>query len=145
MSHAVGWAVGAVVVIAGVGGPIWWFTSRTEPEKPPLPVMDSLDDKKQTEFATGGADNKVPEIKFDGDRALKYLKQLCDIGPRISGTEGMKKQQELIEAHFKKLGATVTRQEFKARQRSQKNETEFVNLIISWHPEKERRVLLCTH
>ena len=57
----------------------------------------------------------------------------------------MKKQQELVEAHFKKLGATVTRQEFKARQKSRKNDTEFVNLIISWHPDKARRVLLCTH
>jgi hypothetical protein len=98
-----------------------------------------------TEFATGEKDAKVAEVKFDPERALKYLKQLCDIGPRISGTDGMKKQQELIEAHFKKLGATVTRQEFKARQKSRKNETNFVNLIISWHPDKERRVLLCSH
>jgi glutaminyl-peptide cyclotransferase len=59
-------------------------------------------------------------VKFDQERALKYLKQLCDIGPRISGSEGMKKQQELIEKHFKDLGATVTRQEFKARQRSRR-------------------------
>ncbi|MCI0699753.1 MAG: M28 family peptidase [Planctomycetia bacterium] len=151
MSQALGWTIGAVVVLAGVGAPVWWLTTRNsapEPEKPQLPVMDNPDDKKppSTEFGTGGgADDKLVEIKFDGDRALKYLKQLCDIGPRVSGTEGMKKQQELIEAHFKKLGATVTRQEFKARQRSQKNETNFVNLIISWHPDKERRVLLCSH
>ena len=76
---------------------------------------------------------------------MKYLKQLCDIGPRISGSEGMKKQQELIEKHFKDLGATVTRQEFKARQRSRKADTEMVNLIISWHPDKARRVLICSH
>src|SRR3954468_9120268 len=108
MSHVMGWTVGAVLAAAGVGVPVWWVTSshpaRTEPEKPQLPVMDTPEDPpKKTEFATGGADDKVAEVKFDSDRALKYLKQLCDIGPRISGSEGMKKQQEVIEAHFKKL------------------------------------------
>jgi glutaminyl-peptide cyclotransferase len=149
MSHAMGWTVGAVLAVAGVGVPVWWLTSSRdtpEPEKPQLPAMDNPDDKppaKKTDFAVG--DDKVADIKFDGAQAVKYVKQLCDIGPRISGTEGMKKQQELIEAHFKKLGATVTRQEFKARQKSRKEETAFVNLIISWHPDKERRVILCSH
>lgn len=152
MSHAMGWTVGVVLAVAGVGVPVWWLTnarSGPDPETPQLPTMDGPDDKppaKQTEFATGaGKDDKVAEIKFDGARAVKYVKQLCDIGPRISGSEGMKKQQEIIEAHFKKLGATVTRQEFKARQRSRKEDTAFVNIIVSWHPEKERRVLLCSH
>jgi hypothetical protein len=149
MSQVIGWTVGVVLAAVGVGVPVWWMTSGPAPEKPQLPAMDAPPDPKEepkkTEFATGGADDKVPEVKFDGDRALKYLKELCDIGPRISGTEGMKKQQDLIEAHFKKLGATVTRQEFKAKQRSQKNEINFVNLVVSWHPDKERRILLCAH
>jgi hypothetical protein len=151
MSQAMGWTVGAVLAVAGVGRPVWWLTSSAppapEPEKPQLPTMDGADDgqpPRKTEFAAG-ADEKVAEVKFDGDRALKYLKQVCDIGPRVSGTDGMKKQQELIEAHFKKLGATVTRQEFKATQRSRKNATDFVNLVISWHPDRARRVVLCAH
>ena len=135
------WAVGAVLVASGAGVSAWWLHSRADTPAPPPPDMP-----KMTEFAAGDAkDEKVAEVKFDGDRALKYLKQLCDIGPRISGTDGMTKQQKLIEAHFKKLGATVTRQTFKAKQKSQKNEIEFVNLIITWHPAKERRVVLCTH
>jgi hypothetical protein len=146
-----GWTVGAVLAVAGVGIPMWWLTTSRavpEPEKPRLPAMDSPspspDDKpppKKDEFAA----DKPAAVKFDGAQAVKYVKQLCDIGPRISGTDGMKKQQELIEAHFKKLGATVTRQEFKARQNSRKEQTDFVNLIVSWHPDKERRVVLCSH
>ena len=149
MSHAMGWTVGAVLVAAGVGVPMWWLTtsrSAPEPEKATLPEFKEPDDKppaKKTEFAVGN--DKAADVKFDGAQAVKYVKQLCDIGPRVSGTEGMKKQQELIEGHFKKLGATVTRQEFKARQKSQKNDTDFVNLIVSWHPDKERRVILCAH
>lgn len=151
MSHAIGWTVGAVLAVAGVGIPMWWLTTSRpapEPETPQLPTTDSPDDKppaKKTEFAAGDKDDKVADVKFDGAQAVKYVKQLCDIGPRVSGSEGMKKQQELIESHFKKLGATVTRQEFKARQKSQKSDTDFVNLIVSWHPDKERRVILCAH
>ena len=148
MSHAFGWAVGATLVVAGVGLPFWWLvkSDAPEPEKATLPVMDTADDKK-TEFGTGGdkAKDAVVAAKFDPERALKYLKQLCDIGPRISASDGMKKQQEVIEKHFKDLGATVTRQEFKAKQRSRKGQTDFVNFVISWHPDKARRVLLCTH
>jgi hypothetical protein len=57
----------------------------------------------------------------------------------------MKKQQALIEKHFKDLGATVTRQEFKAKQLSRKEPTEMVNLVITWDPENTRRVLISTH
>jgi hypothetical protein len=57
----------------------------------------------------------------------------------------MKKQQEILEKHFKGLGATVIRQEFKARQRSQAADTPMTNLIVSWHPEKARRVIFCAH
>ncbi len=138
MSQVMGWTVGIAVALAG-GASMWWLTARDsgpEPQTPTMPTMDAPD-----KFA----DDKTPEIKFDGAQSLKYLKQLCDIGPRVSGTDGMKKQQEVIEAHFKKLGATVTRQEFKERQRSRKNETEFANLIVSWHPNKERRIILCAH
>jgi glutaminyl-peptide cyclotransferase len=155
MSHAFGWLLGAVVLVAGVGAGFWWLTGSPAPapapapETPQLPVMkDGPDDKdppKKTEFAAGNQKEEPAAAKFDGDRALKYLKQLCDIGPRISGTDGMKKQQELIEKHFKDLGATVTRQEFKAKQHSRKAETEMVNLVISWHPDKARRVLICSH
>ena len=148
MSQAVGWALGAVVFAVGVGGPFGWLLgcSAPEPQKADPPTMDDPNAQpKKTEFGTAGDKDAPAAAKFDPDRALKYLKQLCDIGPRVSASDGMKKQQELVEKHFKDLGATVTRQEFKARQNSQKNPTEFVNLVVSWHPDKARRVLLCTH
>jgi hypothetical protein len=49
---------------------------------------------------------------LQADRAMGYLKEVCAIGPRISATPGMLKQQELIKAHFEKLGAKVSLQEF---------------------------------
>ncbi len=148
MSHVFGWAIGAVFVAVGVAG--CFSPSQqpsSEPDKTPKPgTQDTADPPKMTEFATGGdAKDEVVGVKFDSDRAIKYLKQLCDIGPRISASEGMKKQQELVEKHFKDCGATVTRQEFKARQKSRKADTEMVNIIASWNPDKARKVMICTH
>ena len=100
------WRTGGRRIIAG-------SRSRT-PEAASCRCRD--DQPKKTDFATGADAKDEPKpVKFDTERAMKYLKQLCDIGPRISASEGMKKQQEMIEKHFKDLGATVTRQEFKAQ------------------------------
>ncbi len=84
-------------------------------------------------------------VPFDAKRAMGHLEAICAIGPRISGTEGMRKQQELIEKHFKNLGAEVEYQKFTFRQVSRRQPTEMANLIVSWHPARERRVILCSH
>jgi hypothetical protein len=139
-----------VATAIGLAGCFAQSQPTQQPEKTPMGggAEEKANLPKMTEFATAnggeGKDEPAP-VKFDSERALKYLKQLCDIGPRISASEGMKKQQELIEKHFKDLGCTVTRQEFKAKQLSRKNETEMVNYIISWNPEKLRRVIISTH
>lgn len=154
MSQTLGWVLAAALVGGGVAVvSLWPSPSRPEPtgkEEPRLPIFhdetQGKDPPKKTDFATGGnAKDDAKPVKFDSERALKYLKQLCDIGPRISATDAMKKQQEIIEKHFKDLGATITRQEFKAKQLSRKAETPMVNFIFSWNPDKERRILISTH
>jgi hypothetical protein len=90
----------------------------------------------------GGVGDPVP---FDAKRAMGYLDAVCKIGPRISGTEGMKKQQELLEKHFRAQGGKVEYQNFVARQRSVREATDMANLIVSWHPERTRRYILCSH
>jgi glutaminyl-peptide cyclotransferase len=101
-----------------------------------------LEPKPGDGFASGRTATTVP---FDSKRALGYLKQLCDLGPRLSGSASMTKQQDIIEQHFTKLGAKVTRQKFTAKQFSQANAVAMTNLVISWHPDRDKRVLLCTH
>lgn len=94
-----------------------------------------------------GGDNAAPavQIPFDGRRAIRYLEDICKIGPRISGSDGMRKQQELIKKHFEDHGGKVTYQRFQAKQRSVRQPVEMVNVIASWHPERERRVIICCH
>src|SRR5262249_1271608 len=43
------------------------------------------------------------------------------------------------------LGLTVKSQNFTARQASQRGEVEMTNLVISVHPERKRRIILCSH
>jgi hypothetical protein len=84
-------------------------------------------------------------IPFDARRAMGYLEEICKIGSRISGTTGMKKQQELLEKHFAGLGAKVSYQTFTARQRSVREPVEMANLIVSWYPDRPRRIIICSH
>src|SRR5262245_49117463 len=52
----------------------------------------SSDKPSRDEFASdrGGGADAVP-VPFDGKRAMEYLEEVCKIGPRISGTDGMTK------------------------------------------------------
>ncbi|MFV0442427.1 MAG: M28 family peptidase [Planctomycetaceae bacterium] len=84
-------------------------------------------------------------IPFDAQRAFGYLEQVCAIGPRISGTDGMLQQQRLLETHFVALGAQVFFQEFDTSHPETGGPVRMRNLIVSWHPEQQDRVLLCCH
>jgi hypothetical protein len=112
--------------------------------KPPTGDPDpETPEEKETDFATNRGHGK--EAAFNAKRAMGYLEAICKIGPRISGTEGMQKQQELIEKHFKDLGAKVRYQKFNASQTSRRRPVEMANMIVSWNPDRERRVIFCSH
>lgn len=82
---------------------------------------------------------------FDPVRALRFLHELCEIGPRISGTPGMTRQRELLRAHFEPLCDRLSFQEFAASQASQNVSVPMANLVASWGLSLENRVLLCAH
>ncbi len=134
-SYKVGWLGFTAVVVAGLVGLVMFQPWTTNAES---------NSSTQTQFA---ADRPKPvqPVEFDGKRAMEYLEAICKIGPRISGSEGMRKQKELIEAHFTKLGGKVSYQRFTAQQKSRKKPVEMANMIISYHSERTRRVILCAH
>lgn len=96
-------------------------------------------------FAADREPREIAMVPFDGKRAMGYLEEVCKIGPRISGTEGMQKQQEMLQKHFEKHGGKVELQKFPARQASKKQPVEMANMIVSWFPDQPRRVILCSH
>ena len=81
----------------------------------------------------------LQQIPFDGNAALEWVKRVCDIGPRVSGTPGMKKQQEMLVAHFRQLGGQVEMQEFTYRHPQHGEKVSMANLIVRWHPERQER------
>ena len=81
---------------------------------------------------------------LDALRAYRYLEQICDLGPRYSGSPGMRAQQELLQKHFEQLGGRVTLQELTARN-PLGGTVPMANMIVQWHPERKERILLCAH
>lgn len=98
---------------------------------------------------TNGAAAKRPsglsEIPFDGERAYVMLQEICRIGSRTSGTPGMTRQQEMLTKHFEQLGAAVTKQPFRVRHPEYGTPVDLANLIVTWHPDRKERILLCAH
>jgi glutaminyl-peptide cyclotransferase len=88
---------------------------------------------------------KLEDIPFHGTRAYEYLKRVCAIGSRTSGSAGMEAQRKLLTEHFTSLGAQVRRQEFRVKHPLDGTEVALANLIVQWHPESKQRILLCTH
>jgi glutaminyl-peptide cyclotransferase len=97
------------------------------------------------DYAAAGSSLRLNDIPFNGARAYEYLKQLCALGPRPSGSTGMAAQQKLLVAHFKKLGGEVELQRFSVPHPQDNTPVEMANIIVHWHPEKEQRILLCAH
>jgi hypothetical protein len=87
----------------------------------------------------------LKDIPFDGAQAYAYLKQICDLGPRPSGSAGMRAQQELLVKHFEQCGAEVELQSFKVRHPRDGSPVAMANLIARWQPQLRERILLCAH
>jgi hypothetical protein len=130
-------AIGAAAFLALGGFRVFHNTSSTDEA--------ALQTQRSGDRFAADRDPEPVGVPFDSKRAMGYLEELCRIGPRISATDGMKKQQQLIQKHFEALGAKVELQRFTARQESQPQAVEMANLIVSWHPERVRRVILCSH
>src|SRR5438046_606595 len=113
------WTFGILLVAAAflaLGGYKMFMTSSTRAEPPAFTAT----------AAEGFAADRAPAepVRFDAKRAMSYLEQICKIGPRMSATEGMQKQQEMLKKHFEVLGVRVHFQKFTARQASRGQEVE---------------------
>ena len=153
-------AIGSVAFLAAGGYGVYHYgfrdditpsvRSKTRDLLPELfeESQDPPGKKPRTEFAqdrVGGGAQAANALEIDGKRAMGYLETICEIGPRQSGTAGMKRQQEIIRKHFEDLGLTVKAQTFDAKQTSQRKSVEMTNLIVSIHPQRKRRIVLCSH
>lgn len=91
------------------------------------------------------SDDWVIPAEFDADRAYGYLEKIVGFGPRPSGSEGMRQQQEYLRQFFAEAGAEVELQTFDTRHPESGERVEMGNLIARFRPAAPRRYLLCAH
>lgn len=94
--------------------------------------------------ASGDTQAAVPAA-YDAKRAYQVLVQLCEIGPRPSGSEGMKRQQDYLKPIFERAGGQVTMQTFDIRHPENGSSVPMANMIASWNPDRTKRFLVCAH
>lgn len=82
---------------------------------------------------------------IDGERAYGYLKNICDMGPHVAGSEANTRLRSLAAEHFRKQGATVREQPFFAPHPLSGQPVKMANLIASWHPERTARIVIGAH
>lgn len=139
-------------------------TSQSSPEPGSPPRLDPRDTATTATVEQAGhiaTDRAVPaqlvaerrltsasaglENPLNAERAYGYLRQICAIGPRPSGSRGMLEQMRLLRKHFAALGGQVSFQQFTARNPLGGPNVRMANTIVQWHPEKKERILLCAH
>jgi len=86
-----------------------------------------------------------PSERFDAKNAFKYLTDICKLGPRLTASRPMQRQQQVLKDHFEKLGFEVEFQRFNARQPSRAESFPCVNLLVKLNPDRSKRVLLSCH
>lgn len=87
----------------------------------------------------------VVPAPYDAARAERYLRTICDFGPRPSGSPAMVKQQEFLVDFFTKAGATVELQSFDERNPETGEAVAMKNIIARWYADRPKRFLVCAH
>ena len=82
---------------------------------------------------------------FNGDRAYKYLEAQCDFGPRDPNSKG---HQDCLQYLYDKLAETTDicrKQSFAYYDSVRQDTLRLTNVIASYNPKSQRRLLLCAH
>jgi len=95
-------------------------------------------------IACGG---RVAPPEFDGQRALGYLIDQVDFGPRVPGTPASAACRDFYKNHFLSLGLAVDSQVFSFVDPYTSVDTPLVNIIARFRGDSddERAVLLLAH
>jgi hypothetical protein len=140
--------LGLTAAIVGCDRP----AAVAQPQVPAAESPASTSEPRRNPAAPAATSQAAPRRKpspsgnpLNAARAYGYLQEICAIGPRISGSPGMRQQLRLLREHFAKLGGNVRFQPFMAPNPRGGEKVQLVNMIVEWHPEKKERVLLCAH
>lgn len=88
---------------------------------------------------------KKTSFELDAIAAQVYIKRICEMGPRVSGSKPMEVQRSALKRYFSELGFSVATQSFDVPHPETRVNTTLVNMIVQLHPERRQRILICCH
>lgn len=95
-------------------------------------------------FISAGCGSQIiPD--FNENRAFAYLKQQCDFGSRAPNSQAHRNCEDYL---YDKLAATTDvcrRQHFTYYDEDTNDTLHLTNIIASYNPDNEQRILLCAH
>lgn len=115
----------------------------------PLLVLACNNSNNNGQNTGGSADTLVKEkpkvnASFNEDSAYMFVKTQVDFGPRMPGSKGYNQCYKYLVTYFKQLADTMYLQSSTA-QTYDKKTIPVQNIIASFNPKAERRILLCAH
>lgn len=87
---------------------------------------------------------KIPTPDFNADSAYAYVKAQVDFGPRVPGTPSHAKCADYLVSKLKSYGFDVMVQKGTV-QTFDKKQFILKNIIASYKPDAQSRILLCSH
>jgi glutaminyl-peptide cyclotransferase len=81
---------------------------------------------------------------IDGERAMASIKRLLDLGPRVAGTEGSIRAQQMIKAELGAAGISDIREQ-KFTDKTPKGDGNFANLIGVLPGKRPEGIALAAH
>ncbi len=80
---------------------------------------------------------------FDRERSFADLERQVAFGPRVPGTEPHEKTRDWLNEQIRALTSHVAIQPFRGTFAGK--ECDMFNILVSFYPDKQSRILLCAH
>lgn len=110
-----------------------------------LIILASCSSCQSTKSATNSMELYTPvSSEFNADSAYAYIEKQAYFGPRVPNTEAHKACGDYLVMMLKKFGAQVIEQKADITHYNGMN-LQMRNIIGSYQPEKEKRILLAAH
>ena len=84
-------------------------------------------------------------LYFDGNNAMNYLNQQCNLGPRYPGSSGHTKAIQVYKQHFEKYSDDVTLFDDYVIHPHSLDSIQLTNIFSRLNPEINNRILLMAH
>lgn len=85
------------------------------------------------------------QSKFNGEKAFQFLVKQTDFGPRNPGSKGHQACLEYLKSQLEEYGGLVSLQPFFHYDAGRKISLTMTNIIGSFNPENQSRIILCAH